>query len=111
MLQTVSGFPSDAIVYPESDGKPLAENTKQLRWIVVLYGNLAALFRDAVVFVAGDLFWYPVEGRPDIKEAPDVLVVFGRPRGDRRSYKQWEEGDVPVTVVFEILSPSNTVRE
>src|SRR3954453_11338217 len=92
-------------VYPESDGKPLAENTKQLRWIVVLYGNLAALFRTvADVFVAGDLLWYPVEGCPEISIAPDVLVVFGRPKGDRGSYQQWEEGGVPLTVVFEIVS-------
>jgi Uma2 family endonuclease len=90
----------------------LAENTKQLRWILMLIGNLAALFRDAAdVFIGGDLFWYPVEGRPDVRTAPDVLVVFGRPKGDRRSYMQWEEGGVPMTVVFEILSPGNTVQE
>jgi hypothetical protein len=29
----------------------------------------------------------------------------------RYSYKQWEEGNVPVTVVFEVLSPKNTVTE
>jgi hypothetical protein len=52
-----------------------------------------------------------VEGHPDIRTGPDVLVVFGRPRGDRGSYRQWEEDNVPLTVVFEILSPSNTVRE
>jgi Uma2 family endonuclease len=107
-------FPLDPseCVYPESDGKPLAENTKQLRWIVVLYGNLAALFRDRPdVFVAGDLFWYPVQGQPEVRQAPDVLVVFGRPKGDRPSYLQWLEGGVAVTVVFEILSPGNTVME
>jgi Uma2 family endonuclease len=101
-----------SIIYPESDGKPMAENTKQLRWIVVLFGNLAALFRDRLdVFVAADLFWYPVEGHAEIRTAPDVLVVFGRPKGDRGSYRQWEEGDVPLTVVFEILSPGNTLTE
>jgi Uma2 family endonuclease len=100
------------IVYPESDGEPLAENTKQLRWIMVLCGNLAALFHDRPdVFVGGDLFWYPVEGHPDLRYAPDVLVVFGRPKGDRRSYLQWLEDHVPLTVVFEILSPKNTVLE
>jgi hypothetical protein len=77
-----------------------------------LYGNLAALFRDDPgVFVAGNQFWYPVEGQPDLKYAPDVYVVFGRPKGDRGSYKQWEEGGVPMTVVFEVLSPSNTIGE
>jgi Uma2 family endonuclease len=90
----------------------MSDNTKQMRWIVTLFGNLAALFRDrADVFVAGNLLWYPVEGQPEIRSAPDVLVVFGRPKGDRGSYKQWEEGGVPPTVVFEVLSPSNTVSE
>jgi Uma2 family endonuclease len=95
--------------YPDSDGKPLAENTRQLRWILLLYGNLAALFRGRPdVFVAADMCWYPVEQQPDVAQAPDVLVVFGRPKGDRASYRQWEEGGVPPTVVFEVLAPGNT---
>jgi Uma2 family endonuclease len=100
------------IHYPESDGEPMADNTRQFRWIVVLFANLAAQYaRRDDVFVGGNLFWYPVEGRPEIRIAPDVLVVFGRPKGDRGSYKQWEEDNVPLTVVFEVLSPSNTFAE
>jgi Uma2 family endonuclease len=100
------------IVYPESDGQPMADNTKQARWIVILYGNLSALYRSAQdVFVAADLFWYPVEGDDHAKTAPDVMVVLGRPKGDRGSYKQWEENNVPPAVVFEVLSPSNFVEE
>ena len=100
------------IVYPDSDGKPMAENTKQGRWITLLYSNLCAIFRDRDdVFIALDNFWYPVENEPEIVYAPDVYVVFGRPEGDRGSYKQWLENDVPLTVVFEILSPSNTKEE
>src|SRR5262245_44172311 len=96
---------SSTIIYPESDGLPMSDNTKQFRWIVVLYGNLAALFRArADVFVSGNQNWYPVEGHPEVCIAPDVYAVFGRPKGDRPSYKQWEEGGVPLTVVFEILS-------
>ena len=102
----------EEIVYPESDGKPMADNTKQFRWIVTIKEGLEALFaqRDDV-FVAGDLLWYPVEGHPEIRQAPDVMVAFGRPKGDRGSYRQWEEGDVPPQVVFEILSPGNTASE
>lgn len=104
--------PPGPIVYPESDGKPLAENTLQLQWIMVFVGNLMALFQDAAdVFVGGDQLWYPVEGHPEITTAPDAYVVFGRPKGHRDSYKQWEEGDVPMTVVFEVLSPGNTPAE
>jgi Uma2 family endonuclease len=104
-------FPSP-VEYPESDGKPMADNSRQFRWIQVISGNLAAQFRVAQdVLVGGNMFWYPVEGHPEIVNAPDVFVVFGRPKGDRGSYKQWEEGHVPMTVVFEVLSPKNTVTE
>ena len=97
---------SKPIFYPESDGLPMSDNTRQFRWIVVLADNLQALFceRDDV-FVSGNQFWYPVVGEPEIKKTPDVYVVFGRPKGDRSSYKQWEEDGIPMTVVFEILSP------
>ncbi len=102
----------EQIVYPESDGKPMADNSKQFRWIVTLEGGFEALFRDREdVFVAGDLFWYPVEGRPDIRMAPDVMIVFGRPKGDRPSYKQWEEENIAPQVVCEVLSPSNSLLE
>jgi Uma2 family endonuclease len=111
-MQTLDPADPPLIVYPDQDGKPMSDNTKQGRWIVLLYANLEALFaaRDDV-FVAADNLWYPVEGRPDIRQAPDVYVVFGRPKGDRGSYKQWEEGGVPIHVVFEILSPGNDLRE
>jgi hypothetical protein len=77
----------------------------------VIWGNLAALFRHDQVFVASNLFWYPVEGHPEIVIAPDAFVVFGRPKGDRSSYRQWEEDNLPVLVAFEVLSPKNTVTE
>jgi Uma2 family endonuclease len=100
------------IHYPESDGKPMADNTKQFHWITVIKQNLDCLFaQDPQIFIAGDLFWYPVEGRPNIVTAPDVLVVFGRLKGDRGSYKQWEENNIAPQVVFEILSPSNSKTE
>ena len=99
------------IIYPESDGKPMAENTLQARWIIILYNNLRSLFSGQEVFIAADLFWYPVEGDPNTKVAPDVLVAFGRKDIDRGSYKQWEEDNIPPQVVFEVVSPSNTIVE
>jgi Uma2 family endonuclease len=100
------------IIYPESDGKPMADNTLQWDWIVSIKLGVADIFRDDPnVFIAGDLLWYPVEGEPRICAAPDVLVAFGRPKGYRGSYKQWEEGNVAPQVVFEILSESNTLYE
>ena len=100
------------VEYPDSDGQPMSDNTLQFQWIVTLQGNLDALFEnDRDVFVAGDLLWYAVQGRPDLRAAPDALVVFGRPKGYRGSYKQWLEGGVAPQVVFEVLSPGNRPEE
>ncbi|MFN6067264.1 MAG: hypothetical protein ACK45T_08855, partial [Pseudanabaena sp.] len=49
------------IDYPDSDGQPMADNTQQFRWIVLIKENLELFFaNDSKVFVAGDLLWYPV---------------------------------------------------
>jgi Uma2 family endonuclease len=100
------------IIYPETDGEPMAQNTKQAEVMMTLKENLDALFADRDdVFVAIDLFWYPVQGHPNIRQAPDVMVVLGRPKGHRGSYKQWEEDNIPPQVVFEVVSPGNTQEE
>jgi Uma2 family endonuclease len=96
------------IIYPDSDGKPMAENTLQFQWIVTIKEGLDRVYHDRPnVFVAGDLLWYPAEGYPKIRQAPDALVAFGRPKGYRGSYKQWEEGGIAPQAVFEVLSPGN----
>ena len=99
------------IIYPESDGKPMADNTLQLDWMMKIIGELRDQFAKQQVFVAGNLFWYPVKGQPSIVTAPDVFVAFGRPQAYRGSYKQWLEDDVAPQVVFEILSPGNSQDE
>src|SRR5436190_6846294 len=104
--------PKKPIEYPESDGNPIAENTLQYEWIVTIKGNLEALFADNPnIFVAGDLLWYPVEGHPEIRQAPDTLIAFGRPHEHRGSYMQWVEDGVAPHVVFEVLSPGNRAGE
>ncbi|MBD2310944.1 Uma2 family endonuclease [Desertifilum sp. FACHB-1129] len=109
MVQQIA---TESIIYPDSDGQPMADNTKQFRWIVVIKENLELLFaNNPDVFVAGDLLWYPVEGNNKIRQAPDAMVVFGRPKGDRGSYRQWNEDNIAPQVVFEILSPGNRPKE
>ncbi len=102
----------DNIIYPDSDGKPMADNTLQFDLMTMIKENLDILFKNQPdVFVAGDLLWYPVERHPEIRLAPDVLVAFGRPKGYRGSYRQWLEDNIPLQVVFEILSPGNRAGE
>ena len=99
---------TSSITYPDSDGQPMADNTLQFSWIVVIKENLELQFAEvADVFIAGDLLWYPVQGNPKLRQAPDAMVVFGRPKGYRGSYKQWDENNIAPQVVFEILSPGN----
>jgi Uma2 family endonuclease len=111
MMATISTPRPDAapeVVYPDSDGQPMSDSTRQLRWIVTIQGGLDALSADDPnVFVTGDLLWYPVEGVPTIRTAPDAMVAFGRPKGDRGSYMQWREGGIAPQIVFEVLSPGN----
>ena len=96
------------IEYPDDDGLPMSDNSLQAHWIVNIHTNLEAIFaEDPNVLVAMNMLWYPVEGRPKIRLAPDVFVVIGRPKQYRGSYKQWMEDDTPLSVVFEILSPGN----
>ena len=107
-LPTWRPLEQDGVVYPDSDGKPMAESTAQFRYLTTIKLGLDGLFADQDdVFVAGDIFWYPVKGRPEINVAPDVLVAFGPPKGERRSYRQWDEGDIAPHVVFEMISRSN----
>ncbi len=98
-------------LYPDSDGNPMSDNTEQYEWIVRIVTNLKHLLKDQEAFVAGDLLWYPVEGKNTIAAAPDAMVVFGRPKGDRGSYLQWQEDNIAPQVVFEVLSYSNTQKE
>ncbi|MBN4001830.1 Uma2 family endonuclease [Nostoc sp. LPT] len=109
---TIFGQIDSDLLYPDSDGKPMAENTEQYRWIVLIKENLEILFaNNNNILIVGDLLWYPVRSQLITPTAPDVMVVFGRPKGKRRSYRQWQEDNISPQVVFEILSLSNDAKE
>ncbi|MGE0432013.1 MAG: Uma2 family endonuclease [Planctomycetota bacterium] len=103
--------PQPPVIYPDSDGEPMAESETQWEWLALLKHGLQTIFepRRHEVFVGSDQFWYPVQGDPTIRTAPDVMVVFGRPRDPlRRSWLQWEENDLPPAVVIEVRSHTNS---
>lgn len=109
-MNAVRPVPPFGLVFPDSDGQPMAENTRQYEAIVALKGNIEA-FAPADAFVAGDHLIYVDDQDPTARQAPDVYVAFGRPRRHRGSYKVWEEGGVFPQVIFEVLGPSNTAAE
>ena len=101
----------DGIYYPDSDGLPMADGTAQWDWIVMLAINFLDRYANEDVFVGSDLLWYPTQGNPKICRAPDVMISFGRPGGDRRSYRQWREENITPQVVFEVRSHKNTKKQ
>ena len=98
------------IEYLESDGKPLGETDKHRRLILYLIFALDTFFRrKKEVYVSGNLMLFYAEGDPTKVISPDVFVVLGAKKGDRRTYKIWEEKRVP-NVVIEVSS-RKTKRE
>ena len=112
MVASISVGITTEVIYPDCDGNPMSDNTKQFSWIVKIKENIELLCADDPnIFVAGDLLWYPVQGNNKLCQAPDIMVAIGRPKGYRGSYQQWKEDNIPPQIVFEILSPGNRPGE
>lgn len=93
-------------LYPESDGKPIAETEVHRDEIFGLIWVLRQRYRDVSdVHVTGNLFFYYVQREPRFVVCPDVIVVKGVSKHERRTYKLWEEGEVP-SLVIEVTSDS-----
>lgn len=96
--------------YPDSDGKPMAETDVHRSEMFALIGALQWRYRDdPMVYVSGNLLLYYEEGNPRRCVAPDVFVVKGVPKGDRRTYLLWAEGAAPCAVIE--LTSRSTRRE
>ncbi len=95
-----------AVEYPDTDGKPMAENDTQRDAIMYGIGALKIWFGAREdVYVSGDLLIYYEEGNPKVSVAPDVFVVFGAADYPRLNYKLWEEPKAP-DFALEVASPS-----
>src|SRR5262249_22691336 len=93
-----------ATIYPESDGKPMAETDVYRNLLADLVFTLDNHFQaQPDVYVSGNLLVYYVEGNPAKSFAPDVFVVRGVPKAQRRIYKFWEEGVAP-QIIIELTS-------
>ena len=103
------GLPHDALLYPCSDGQPMAETpvhgdcmmyvTSALRWWFEKH-------RREDVYVGMNNFLYYERGNPRAVVAPDVYVVVGAPASPPRdSYLLWNEPKGP-DFVLEVTSKS-----
>jgi Uma2 family endonuclease len=99
------------IHYPESDGKPMGETDVHIDALIYLREALRDYFRDdPQTYVAGNMLLYYEAGNPAACVAPDVFVVQGVAKGERRTYRLWDEGQAPA-VVFEITSRGSRLED
>jgi Uma2 family endonuclease len=92
------------IFYPSSDGEPVAETYDHLYAILTTFEVLRQYLQGQQATVLANQFLYYSQGRPKLRTAPDVMVIFDVQPGGRDNYKIWEEGQTP-KVVFEMTSP------
>ncbi len=101
-----TGYLPQPIVYPDSDGQPMAESDFQFEPLAYAVESLKQYFHDrSDVYVAGNIFLYYKEGTPSEVVAPDVLVIIGAENRKHHSVKLWEEPKAP-DFVLEITSKS-----
>jgi Uma2 family endonuclease len=99
------------VEYPYSDGQPMAESEIHLNEMLDLIAALRRRYQaEPKVYVAGNMFLYYRKGDPRSVVAPDVFLVLGVPKREKRerkSYKLWEEGRAP-SLVIEVTSDSTS---
>ncbi|WP_448596357.1 Uma2 family endonuclease [Thermoleptolyngbya sp.] len=96
---------ADLIDYPETDGQPMTESDATRAYLIYCISALRLFFQSRPqVYVSGNLFIYYEEGKPQKSISPDVFVVFGVSKRERRSYKTWQEGGKLPSFVLEITS-------
>lgn len=97
---------------PESDGKPMAETDIHLNLLIALHHALKQHFRARRdVYVSGNIFLYYRDEQGHRKNvSPDILVVFGIEKKERRIYKLEDEGKAP-DVVIELISAETKAKD
>ena len=100
-----------SIVYPDSDGEPMAENDYQLTAMLDAISMLREWFGDREdVYAGGDMLMYYRINDNETRVAPDVFVVFGTEKHKRNSWIVWREGKAP-DIVMELASGSTWRRD
>jgi Uma2 family endonuclease len=110
-LRTAEVFYPETVIYPETDGQPMAESDLHRDLMLDLIAAARHHFRDVPeVYVSGNLLLYFEEGNPRVSVSPDFFVVRGIHKRRRRTFKLWEERKGP-EVVVELTSPSTHLED
>ena len=87
------------IIYPSSDGEPLAETQQHASAILNTFGLLRLYLQNQQAVVFADQFLYYIEGNPRARVAPDVMVVFDITKKLYDNYKIWEWKQNPAMII------------
>ena len=99
------------VVYPSSDGEPMAETERHRKALEDLVDMIDLHFRQVPdVHVSGNLLLYYEEGNPRKVISPDVFMVRGVSKKELRIYKTWEQSPT-LDFVLELASPSTFTRD
>ncbi len=96
---------------PSEDGIPMETQRHKLQMDLLIYPLIPWLKNREDGYVGGNMFVYFSSAQVKNQDfrGPDVFVVLGVPKGERKSWVVWEEGKAP-DVVIELLS-EKTVQE
>lgn len=103
MTATIPNKQTSQIVYSSGDGTPVAETFDHLYALLITLEVLRQYLNGQQATVLGNQFLYYAQGLPNMRVAPDIMVIFDVEPGGRDNYKIWEEGSVPA-VIFEMTS-------
>ena len=93
------------IEYPYSDGQPMGESDLHIQEMVYLLEAFRERFRTlADVYVAANMFFYFEQGNRAACVAPDLFVVRGTDKRERKSYLLWREGGRIPCLTVEVTS-------
>jgi Uma2 family endonuclease len=98
---------------PESDGEPMAETDKHRKQMIALLDCLDEYFRPRPdIYVSGNIFAYPPRDERGERRSvcPDLFVVRGIEKKDRRIYDMEVEGKAP-ELIIELVSRSTMIED
>jgi Uma2 family endonuclease len=110
-VKTPAPAPAQEIFYPSSDGEPMAETPIHIRALILLFQameDFLAALTD--IYIGANMFWYWEEGDPQVRRAPDLMVIKGVGRTERRSFFSWKENGAVPCLIVEVAS-EKTWRE
>ncbi len=90
----------------------MAETDRHRKQMIAILDALEDFFRDdPFVYVTGNIFFYYLDEVGERQSvSPDIMVIRGVPKKDRRYYKLDDEGQAP-EVIIELLSRSTKLED